>query len=153
MNNDIFIFNNVKFDKSLIERIFSYDVHKLDATDSVTISKYSIALGQYLIYFKSQINKTKETLHKKQRTFESTISVLLTKEVLKEFGTKTAAREHFIQTAATVKSDYEDIEKLKEELILVDGIDKTISDLIATFKRELTRRENELWQIRQERKS
>jgi hypothetical protein len=33
----------------------------------------------------------------------------------------------------------------------VDGIDKTVSELIATFKRELTRRENELYTTRRER--
>jgi len=44
------------------------------------------------------------------------------------------------------------MEALQDELLLLEGIDKTISELIATFKRELTRRENELYATRQERK-
>ena len=41
-----------------------------------------------------------------------------------------------------------DIELLQDELFLLDGVDKTIQELIAAFKRELTRRENELYQRR-----
>jgi hypothetical protein len=33
-----------------------------------------------------------------------------------------------------------DIDNLKDELMLVEGVDKMISDLVATLKRELTRR-------------
>ena len=44
------------------------------------------------------------------------------------------------------------LDELKIEMIQVDGMEKNISELIATIKRELTRRENELYATRQERK-
>jgi len=44
------------------------------------------------------------------------------------------------------------MEPLKDEIVLVEGMDKVIGELISSFKRELTRRENELYRIRQERK-
>ena len=45
------------------------------------------------------------------------------------------------------------ITKLKQELIKVEGIDKAVIELIAAFKRELTRRDNELYTLRKERYS
>lgn len=152
MDKGVFLFRNVTVDNEFINEIFSFDVSSLESTDGLVLSKYAIALGQYLIYFKSEVNKTKANLHNKQRIFESTINTLMTDDVLRTYKTKVAVREYFIQNSTQVNRDHEEIEKLKEELTLVDGIDKTVSDLIATFKRELTRRENELWQIRQERK-
>jgi hypothetical protein len=152
MDDGVFLFKKTNIDKSFIEEIFSYDVNKLESTDSVEISKYSIALGQYLIYFKSQVNKVKANLHRKQRNFEGTISAKMNDSQFKDFKTKSAIREHLIQNSSTIRNDYEELEKLREELMLVEGVDRTVSEMIATFKRELTRRENELWQTKQERK-
>jgi hypothetical protein len=39
-----------------------------------------------------------------------------------------------------------ELDTLQDELFLLQGMDKTISELIASFRRELTRRENELYQ-------
>ena len=45
------------------------------------------------------------------------------------------------------------LDNLHTELLQTEGIDKCISELVATLKRELTRRENELYQVRVERKN
>ncbi len=43
------------------------------------------------------------------------------------------------------------LQKLRYDLVKVDGIDKAVTELISAFKRELTRRDNELYTIRKER--
>ena len=47
---------------------------------------------------------------------------------------------------------FEEIEDLKLELIKTEGIDKAINEYIATFKKELSRREQELFATRAERR-
>lgn len=152
MDEGMLSFNKIRPDKSFIDEVFKFDVRNLENTDSMEISKYATALSQYLIYFKSQVNKTKATIYKKKRFIESSVNQLITKDVLKQYKTKRDATYFIISNTASLNKVKDSIEALEEELILVEGIDKAISELIATFKRELTRRENELYQIRQERK-
>ena len=52
-------FENVNINKDFIGEIFKYDIRKLETTDSLEISQFCIALGQYLIYLKYQMNTTK----------------------------------------------------------------------------------------------
>jgi hypothetical protein len=44
------------------------------------------------------------------------------------------------------------LDEIDQELLYIEGVDKSIGELIATLKRELTRRENELYAVRMERK-
>lgn len=152
MDEGVLLFNNMRPDKSFIEEVFKFDARNLEHTDSSEISKYAITLSQYLIYFKSQVNETKVNIYKKKRFVENSVNQLITKDVLKQYKTKRDATYFIIANTASLNEAQDSIEALEEELILVEGVDKAISELIATFKRELTRRENELYQIRQERK-
>lgn len=151
MEEDVLFFKSVKPNDDLIKEIFNYDVRTLETTSDVLLSKYAIALAQYLIYFKSQANKTKVELGRKKRVLDSGVAQLITKEVLKQYKTKADASGYIISNTRELDGLNEGIENLKDELILIDGIDKTVSELIATFKRELTRRENELYTTRRER--
>ena len=85
--------------------------------------------------------------------FLSGIEIALDKDTLKRYKTKAAAVEFVISTSEALNQIRKDVDTLKEELMRVEGVDKMISDLIATFKRELTRRENELYTVRKERYS
>jgi len=152
MDMDVLYFKDLKPDKGFIEKVFHFDVRRLEAVDGIEISKYCIALSQYLIFLKYQMNKTKSELLNKKRLVEGTLDILLTKELIKEYGTKTNAVSHIMSTSKKLIALSEAMEPLKDELVLVEGMDKVIGELIASFKRELTRRENELYRIRQERK-
>ena len=153
MDQGILLFRNAHPDSNFIEKIFAYDVNKLEATSGEEISRYNIALSQWLVYYKSQINQTRVDMLKKQRTLDGVMSYRLTKEILKEYKTKTAATEHIIKSDQELNKMQEDIFNIKDELLLIEGIDKTVHELIAAFKRELTRRENELYSVRKERYS
>lgn len=144
-------FKHTKPDKDFIESIFAFDVRKLEQTDSLKISQFVIALSQYSIYFKSKQNETKAEIVKKQRFIDATVIQLITKDVLKEYTTKTAASTYIIENTEVLYKAKKVIEGFKDELILLEGVDKSISEYIAAFKRELTRRENELWQTKKER--
>ena len=65
---------------------------------------------------------------------------------LKEHKTKKDAKAALVLSNQVLNKLQEEIDALEDELVLLDGMDKTIMELIAAFKRELTRRENELYQ-------
>lgn len=147
------LFEDMKPDKDFIETILQFDIRKLEHTDGVKISQFCIALGQYLIYLRYQLNKTKVEVSKKKRVLDGVISQRLTPALIKRLGTKTNAVDDIMKNSKSISNLQKEMEPMRDELMLLDGLDKTISELIAAFKRELTRRENELYTIRQERKA
>ena len=151
MDPGVFAFQKVKPKLDFIEEILTCDVRKLEHMDSSTISQYSLAMSQYSIYFKSQINQTKAEIFHKQRILETTVTQLLTKDVLKKYKTKKDASVYIISSTEDLSLTEDIVYDLKEQLMLLDGIDKTISEYIACFKRELTRRADEHWQLNKER--
>lgn len=153
MDKGIKLFQNIKPDIEYINEILTFNAQKLDALNSATVSKYAVALSQYLIYFKAEINRAKVSVHQKQRALDAGIKQVVTKDVLKQYKTKAAAVEYIIANSPELNMIRVGIDKLKDELMIVEGVDKMISDLVATLKRDLTRRENELYTVRKERYS
>lgn len=152
MRDDVLLFKDMEPDKDYIKKIFHFDVRRLEGVDGIEISQYCIALSQYLIFLKYQMNQTKSELQNKKRMVDNTLDILLTKELIKEYGTKTNAVAHIMSSSKELINLNTAMEPLKDELIVLEGMDRVIGELIAAFKRELTRRENELYRIRQERK-
>ena len=152
MDNGILLFEYVKPNTDLIKEAMSYDVRRLEQTSGETLSKYAIVLSQYNVFFNSERNKTKVKIHKAKRLLDGIISAILTKDDVKKYGTIKAATSHIISSNGKYNGINDDINAYNEELIHIEGIDRTVADLIATLKRELTRRENELHANRFERK-
>ena len=148
MEQGMFAFQSARPDKNFIDSIFAFDIKLLESTKDITISQYVIALSQYLIYFRAGLNETKKHMTIKKRNIDVTLSQLMTAEYLKAFKTKEQARTNLIFITPDLNKLQLDMDGLNDELRMLDGIDKTISELIAAFKRELTRRENELYQQR-----
>ena len=146
MEEGMFLFENIKPNKSFINDIFSFDVNKLDSISNLEVSKFVIALSQYLIYFKYELNKTRMYLRKEQHLLEASLTQMMTPEILKKYKTKKDARFNLVYNNAVLNSIQLKIDSFNDEVILLEGIDKTISELIAAYKRDLTRRENELYQ-------
>lgn len=151
MNKDLYLFREVK-PSTLVEEAMRFDPNTLGSLDTLTVSKYLVALGQYLIYFKSETNKTKAEIAKKKKLYTTSLSLSLDAKTLKEWKTKTAAVEFLVSTVPNLSALDEEIADLKQELTYLDGMDKPISEYIATFKRELSRREQELFTTRAERR-
>jgi len=155
MDDGVYIFKKVKPNLDFINEILTFDVRNLDAKEGPVISKYATALSQYLIYFKAEVNRTRVSIHQKQRILDSEVNKILVedKKVMKVCKTKTSAVDYIVQTSDVLKAISESIYEMRDELMIVEGVDKMISDLISTLKRELTRRENELYSVRKERYS
>lgn len=154
MNKDVLSFENIKINNDLINEIWKFDPRTLDSVDGVKLSSYAMALAQYLIYFTYQRNLTKAEVTKLSTYIDRTVSLTLADDskLLKEHKTKKAATEYLVSVNMDLMEAQGKLDAFKTELMHTEGIDKVVSELIATIKRELTRRENELYQVRMERK-
>jgi hypothetical protein len=148
MEPGLLLVNKAQPIESFVSQVFEYDVRTLGQTTGEYIAQCIIALSQYNIYFKNKCNEKQVLLSQKERLIESTLFHLITPAIIKEFKTKKDARMSLLLTDPTLNAIQLEIEVLQDELYLLDGMDKTISELTASFKRELTRRENELYQQR-----
>lgn len=152
MDEGVLSFTKVQPSNDLINEIWSFNVKNLHSITDPILSQYVIALSQWLIYYKYQVNDTKAQISQLKSDLEFLVATWMTKEVLKEQKTQTAAREYLIRSNPESSTMNDKLQKLKHELIKVDGIDKAVIELISAFKRELTRRDNELYTIRKERR-
>jgi hypothetical protein len=133
--------------EDIMNEVFKFDPRSLESTSSADVSKYTIALAQYLIFFSSQINKTKVKLIQKNRVLDIHINQSDIKA-----KTKAEKRYKVIESSPELKQIELDIEALESEVKMTDGLEKYYLELIQSFKRELTRREHELKFSRDERR-
>ena len=138
---------NMPRNKGLMDEIFAFDPRNLEATAAADISKFAIALAQFLIFFSSQINATKVKLIQKNRVIDTYINQSDIKA-----KTKAEKRYKVIANSPELKQIELDIEALESETQMTNGLEKYYLELIQSFKRELTRREQELKFSRDERK-
>ena len=133
--------------ENLMDEIFAFDPRNLEATAATDISKYAIGLAQFLIFFSSQINATKVKLIQKNRVIDTYINQSDIKA-----KTKAEKRAKVIEANPELKQIETDIEALEGEVKMTNGLEKYYLELIQSFKRELTRRDQELKFSRDERK-
>ena len=151
----MFSFSSVKIDRDFLKEIWELDPRTLDNLSGRKLSSYALALSQYLIYFTYQRNKTRAEQHRLTKFIDRTVSLIMTDDesYLKKYKTKGVAAEYIVTNNEDLMAKQAKLETLQLEIIETDGIDKVISELISTIKRELTRRENELYQERMDRKN
>lgn len=152
MDKGVLSFTKVQPSNDLINEIWSFNVKNLHSLTDPTLSQYVIALSQWLIYYRFQVNETMAQVNHLKSDLEFLMSTWMTKEILKEYKTQTAAKEYLIRSNPESATMNDKLQKLKYDLVKVDGIDKAVTELISAFKRELTRRDNELYTIRKERR-
>ena len=154
MDPDMMVFTKIQINYDLLNEVWKFDPRRLDEIKGVTLSSYTIVLAQYLIYFTYQKNIVKADVHRLNKMIDRTVSLILSKDknLLKEHKTKSSAIDFLISTNSYLMETQSKLDVLNRELTHIEGMDKTISELIATIKRELTRRENELYTTRMERR-
>ena len=154
MDKDVLSFTEIQINNDFLKEIWTMNPKNLDELKGSKLSSYAVALSMYLIYFKYQRNKDKAEIQRLNTYIERTISLSLagSPDLLKKFNTKKAATEYLITTNLELMSSQTKLEAVKKDILQTEGMDKAISELIATIKRELTRRENELYQTRMERR-
>lgn len=152
MDKSVLSFSEIKPNQDFMRQVFELDVRTLSSVDDLTISQYALALSQYLIFFKYQQNLSRADVFKLERALELSVSQLLTDDIMKQYKTKVNATAYIISNTADLYAQEKKLEEIKSELMLLEGIDKMIQEYIATLKRELTRREQELWETKMERR-
>jgi len=138
---------NMPRNEVLMDEIFAFDPRNLEATSSADVSKYTIGISQFLIFFSSQINATKVKLIQKNRVIDTYINQSDIKA-----KTKAEKRYKVIEASPELKQIELDIEALEAEVKMTDNLEKYYIELINAFKRELTRRDTEQRFSRDERR-
>jgi hypothetical protein len=153
MDKEILSFERVRPDSNLIDEIWTFDVNQIETISEVTLVQYITTLAQWLVYYKSQVNQSKAELGVKQSDMEIALNVAIKPELVKEYGTKTAATAYLVTTETDLIGPlHERIRVLKRDLARVSGMDKAITEYINAFKREQDRRRHERDVARMERK-
>ncbi len=147
-----FPFRDMNPNMTFLNEIFNLNYQLLEEISDINLSKYCIALAQYNVYLKYQINLTKSKVLTKKRFLDSVVFEILTDDIVKKYKTKTDAKEYVITSTPDLMKIREELDILDKELILVEGMDKYINEFINAFKRELSRRELELQAVRMERR-
>ena len=147
-SEDLMVYKMPK-NESLMDEIFAYDPRTLESSSSEDISKYAIGLAQFLIYFASQINKSKVLLMQKRKFLEVFIEQ---SEMAKGRLTKAEYKRKIIDSSEELQQVGIDIEALEQEIVMTENLERYYIELINCFKRELGRRENELKFARDERR-
>lgn len=153
MDDGVLSFNNVRPNDDLINEIWAFDVKNLHALADPVLSQYVIALSQWLVYYRAQVNEAKAQINQLKSDLDVIVATCMSEKILKEYRTQTAARAYIIRSDASSSMMDDQLRALQADLVKVEGIDKAITELIAAFKREMTRRDNELYTIRKERYS
>ena len=154
MNKDVLSFTSIRVDNDFLQTVWTIDPRTLDNIKGTTLSSYALALSQYLVYFTYQRNITKAEQHRLTKYIDRTVALIMSNDdsYVKKYKTKGVAVENIITNNEDLMAKQEELEAIQLELMKIDGIDKAVSELISTIKRELTRRENELYQTRMERR-
>ena len=132
--------------ESIMNEIFEFDVENLESTSSVKISQFIIGLSQFIIYFSSQVNRTKVTLLQKRNVLESHINKSSVK-----YRTKVERKIKVLEDNPDLQDIVASIAIDEQELALVENREQYLLELVNAFKRELTRRELEYRMSRVER--
>lgn len=155
MDQNVLSFTKITINHDLLDEVWKLDPRNMDSIDGAKLSSYSVCLAQYLVYFSYQRNLVRAEQHRLDKYIDRTVSIIATSDIdlLKKYKTKAAATDYIVSTNASLMDAQAQLDALHIELIQTEGMDKVISELVATIKRELTRRENELYQVRAERKN
>ena len=148
-------YENININRDLLMEIWTFDPKQLEHKSGQDLSRYAMCLSQYLIYYAVHKNKSKAEVHRLNKYIERSVSMRMAEDTdfKKKYGkTKTDATNYLVNTDTDLMEKQARLDALHLELLEIEGMDKSISELIATIKRELTRRENELYSMRRERR-
>lgn len=128
---------------SEVEEVFNFKPGvDMEATDSKTLSRYTIILAQYLITLQVQYNTARVISSQKKKVLERRITNLLKSgqvegKTLKEREANAVSSNEELQA---LELDYDEAAAERD---LLEGLDTPIIELINALKSELRRRAEE----------
>jgi len=132
----------IKPSQSIIDKALSFNVNELDTIDDSDITKFIVALSQYLIYVILEINKLRIRKAILDRDIEIGIATFIASTGLNK-GTKAERRFLAIGASPELEKKSEQFQVISTELMLLDNIDKYIEVYCNGLKKELSRRDQE----------
>jgi hypothetical protein len=132
----------IKPSQTIIDKALSFNVNELDIIDDTDITKFIVALSQYLIYITLEINKLKIRKAVLDRDIEIDIATFIVSTGLSK-GTKAERKFLAIGASPELEKKSEKLQTISTELMLLDNIDKYIEFYSNGLKKELLRRERE----------
>jgi len=128
---------------SEVEEIFNFKpAIDMDATNSQTLSRYTIILSQYLITLQVRYNTARVIAGQKKKVLDRKVyNILKTGKV--EGKTLTEREAHAIASDPDLQALELDCDEASAERDLLEGLDKPIIELINSLKSELRRRAEE----------
>lgn len=136
---------------SEVEAVFNFrPAAEIDATDSQTLSRYTIILAQYLITLQVRYNTARVVAGQKRKVLDRKISELLKRgnvdgKTLKEREANAVISDTDLQQ---LELEYDEAAAERD---LLEGLDKPITELINALKSELRRRAEERQYVARER--
>lgn len=128
---------------SEVEDVFNFKpAVDLDATDSQTLSRYTIILAQYLITLQVRYNTARVLAGQKRKVLDRKIAELL-KHGDVEGKTLKEREANAVISDTTLQELEVDYDEAAAERDLLEGLDKPITELINALKSELRRRGEE----------
>jgi hypothetical protein len=134
---------------SLVEEVLTLNVSDLETIANEDLSKYIIVLSQYLIFFNSQMNKSRVLYKIYQKDFEQSVHTAIRDIKGKTVGER---RTKALEGSIALQELEQQVDYYEREVELGKSHDSQVETLINALKRELTRRENENLYIRKERR-
>jgi hypothetical protein len=139
---------NIDKNKELVAEIMSMSLRDLESIDDIDLSRYIIALSQYVVFLRKQVNYANLKYFLNKRQFEEIVSEGMLTQQGKTVKEK---REKTVRASAELRWLQETMDKYEAEKILLDKMDDSIIHYINALKKEQTRRDNERYTSRRER--
>ena len=136
---------------SEVEDVFAFKpAVDMEATDSQTLSRYTIILAQYLITLQVRYNTSRVIASQKKKVLDRKVGELL-KSGAVEGKTLKEREANAVGSDVALQALELDYDEAAAERDLLEGLDKPITELINALKSELRRRAEERHHTSRER--
>jgi hypothetical protein len=136
---------------SEIEKVFNFQAAvDMEATDSQTLSRYTIMLAQYLITLQVRFNTARVIAGQKKKVLDRKVAELLKAGVV-EGKTLKEREANAVASTPELQQLELDYDEAAAERDLLEGLDKPITELINALKAEVRRRAEERQYVHRER--
>lgn len=128
---------------SEVEDVFAFKpAVDMEATDSQTLSRYTIILAQYLITLQVRYNTARVIASQNKKVLDRKVAELLKSGTI-EGKTLKEREANAVASDAALQALELDYDEAAAERDLLEGLDRPITELINALKSELRRRAEE----------
>jgi hypothetical protein len=128
--------------EDLLKCVSGFDVNDLDTVDDITLSKFVVVLGQFLVYINYNENLVKISSIEAEKHYDRNVMKAIAKIKWKT-GITLKEKKAFV---ADTNEEVEKLEREKDEckykVQMYHGLYNTVLEYMNTYKREQSRRQS-----------